>query len=122
VTQPIRVTFDGTNGGVAQTITITGCNSVPSIFSGDGIINEFLMSPSCSYSLALPPGYQWNTGSGSTSCSSGTCSGFVATYEATTPVGVPEFPSGSSLFAAAIGIFVLAVLSRARDLRRSVHS
>ncbi|MDA4113056.1 MAG: hypothetical protein OK474_03325 [Thaumarchaeota archaeon] len=121
VTQPIRVNFDGSNRGVAQTIIITSCNSIPSIFSGNGIANEFIMSPSCSYSLALPDGYQWTTGSGSTSCSSGTCSGFSATYEATIPVSVPEFPSGSGLFAAAIGIFVLAALSRARNSRRSAN-
>lgn len=81
VTIPITATLNTVYGGSARTITVSGCSATPSTFPGDGSSHNIVMLPSCSFGLTLPSGYQWTTSSSSTSCSSGTCSSFSATYE-----------------------------------------
>ncbi|MDG7016645.1 MAG: RHS repeat protein, partial [Nitrososphaerota archaeon] len=81
VTQPISATFDPSYGGSVQTIMVSGCSPNPSAFTGNGATNNIAMSPSCSFSLSLPGGYHWTTGSSSTTCSSGACSTFSTTYQ-----------------------------------------
>ncbi len=101
VTQPIIATFNNVNGGSEQTVSISGCSPSPSSFPGDGSSHSVSMSPSCSFTLSLPSGYQFTGGSGSTSCSSGTCSTYSTTYEATVTTGslsitLTGFPSSQS--------------------------
>ena len=83
VTEPIVANFNGVYGGSQQTITISGCSANPSTFPGDGTSHSITMSPSCSFSLSLPSGYQFTGGSGTTTCSSGSCAGYSTSYEAT---------------------------------------
>ena len=88
VTQPITATLNTAYGGSTQTVSVSGCSPSPSTFPGDSSSNNIIMDHSCSYSVTLPSGYQWTTSSSSTSCSSGTCSSFSATYERS-PVNQP---------------------------------
>jgi hypothetical protein len=88
VTQPISASFVSAYGGSPQTVTITGCSPTPSSFPGDGSTDAITMSPSCAFTLSLPSGYVFVGGTGTTTCSSGTCSTYTTSYEAT-PITQP---------------------------------
>ena len=90
VTQPIIASFTNTYGGSQQTVTVSGCSPSPSTFPGDGASHSMTMSPSCSFTLSLPSGYQIIGGSGTTTCSSGTCNSYTTSYEATPPSSVTQ--------------------------------
>jgi hypothetical protein len=99
VTQPITATLNAVYGGSTQNITISSCDPSPSTVPGDGSAYNVALTKSCSFSLSLPIGYQWTTSSSGTSCSSGTCSSFSATYErtlVTQPVTATFSGSGSA--------------------------
>ncbi len=81
VTQPITATFNNVNGGSQQIVTISGCSPTPTSFAGDATSHSITMSPSCSFTLSLPSGYQFTGGSGTTTCSSGTCPTYITSYE-----------------------------------------
>lgn len=91
VVEPITATFDSTYGGSSQTVTVSGCLATPSTFPGDGVSRDVAMAHSCAFTLSLPSGYQFTGGTGTTTCSSGTCAGYTTSYEAT-PVTVTCSP------------------------------
>ena len=83
VTVPIKASLEA-GGGSTQEILITGCSTNPSQFSGDGSVNNIIMTPDCTYQLSMTSSnydfLQANGGWGNTyiptspSCASGTCS------------------------------------------------
>lgn len=87
VTQPVTATPRGSTA--QQTVTVTGC--VSTTFTGDGSSHNLAsVTPTSTCTLTLPSGYHWQTSGTTTttftSCSSGTCTGFVRTYLPNRPV------------------------------------
>lgn len=83
VTQPIAASFSDANGGSEQTVSISpGCNPSPPSFAGNAGTQDITMNPNCAFTLSLPSGYVFTGGTGTTTCSSGTCTTYATGYEA----------------------------------------
>ena len=82
VTQPIDVAFNGASGGSQQSVTVSGCDASPASLTGNGVTHDITMSPSCGFTLSLPSGYRFIGGTGTTTCSTGSCATYDTSYEA----------------------------------------
>jgi len=85
VTQPLTATLSG-SGSTGQIISVSGCETNPTSFSGDGSAHNIVADPACSLTIATPSGYSWQgdgTTEGIQTCTSGTCSGATRNYVVT---------------------------------------